>query len=112
MAHKKGVGSSRNGRDSKPKMRGVKKYGGEVIRAGGIIVRQCGTKLHVGNNVGMGRDYTLFALIDGIVTFEGHEDRRRVSVYPPVVAEIPVLTVAPDVAAPSPDGVTSQPAAV
>ena len=112
MAHKKGVGSSRNGRDSKPKMRGVKKYGGEVIRAGGIIVRQCGTKLHVGKNVGMGRDYTLFALIDGIVTFEGHEDRRRVSVYPPVVVETPVVTLTPAAADPAPDGVSSQPVAV
>lgn len=81
MAHKKGVGSSRNGRDSKPKMRGVKKYGGEVVRAGNIIVRQCGTKLHPGVDVGLGKDYTLFALIDGVVKFEGEKNRRRVSVY-------------------------------
>ena len=83
MAHKKGMGSSRNGRDSKPKYRGVKKYGGEVVRAGNIIVRQCGTKLHPGSNMGMGRDYTLFALIDGVVKFEGNiAHKRRVSIYP------------------------------
>ncbi|GDX40788.1 50S ribosomal protein L27 [Armatimonadota bacterium] len=86
MAHKKGVGSSRNGRDSNPQRRGVKEYGGEVVRAGNILVRQCGTKLHPGKNVGMGRDYTLFALIDGVVTFEGNGDRRRVSVYAAPVA--------------------------
>ena len=82
MAHKKGVGSSRNGRDSNPQRRGVKQYGGQVVRAGYILVRQCGTPLHPGNNVGMGRDYTLFSLIDGVVTFEGPKARRRVSVYP------------------------------
>ena len=86
MAHKKGVGSSRNGRDSNPQRRGVKQYGGQVVRAGYILVRQCGTPLHPGANVGMGRDYTLFSLIDGVVTFEGHKKRRRVSVYPVVVA--------------------------
>src|SRR3977135_228008 len=86
MAHKKGVGSSRNGRDSNPKRRGVKEFGGETVRAGNVLVRQCGTKLHPGNNVGLGKDYTLFALIDGICTFEGDKKRRRVSVYPPVVA--------------------------
>ena len=85
MAHKKGVGSSRNGRDSNPQRRGVKKYGGEAVRAGNILVRQCGTKLHPGNNVGLGKDYTLFALIDGAVKFEGDRNRRRVSVYPVVV---------------------------
>lgn len=82
MAHKKGQGSSRNGRDSKPKMRGVKKYGGEILRAGGIIVRQCGTKFHPGVGVGMGRDFTLFALVDGQVKFEGPKGKRRVAVYP------------------------------
>ena len=82
MAHKKGQGSSRNGRDSKPKMRGVKKYGGELLKAGAIIVRQCGTKFHPGINVGMGRDFTLFALTEGQVKFEGPKDKRRVSVYP------------------------------
>ncbi len=82
MAHKKGQGSTRNGRDSKPKMRGVKAFGGQAIRAGGIIVRQVGTKIHAGVNVGMGRDYTLFALIDGVVTFERHgKSKTRVAVY-------------------------------
>jgi len=83
MAHKKGVGSSRNGRDSIGQRLGVKKFGGERVRAGNILVRQRGTKWHPGNNVGRGRDDTLFALIDGEVKFE-HKDRRRlkVSVYP------------------------------
>ena len=81
MAHKKGQGSSRNGRDSKPKMRGVKLYGGQVAKAGSIIVRQCGTKFHPGTGVGIGRDFTLFALVDGVVTFEGPKDKRRVAVY-------------------------------
>ena len=69
MAHKKGQGSTRNGRDSNPKYRGVKRFGGQHVRAGAIIVRQCGTKFHPGRNVGCGRDYTLFALKDGIVQF-------------------------------------------
>ncbi|MDZ7332896.1 MAG: 50S ribosomal protein L27 [candidate division KSB1 bacterium] len=69
MAHKKGVGSSKNGRDSNPQMRGVKRFGGERVLAGNILVRQCGTKIHPGQNVGMGGDYTLFAKIDGIVKF-------------------------------------------
>ena len=88
MAHKKGVGSSRNGRDSNPQYRGIKKYGGETVRAGNIIVRQCGTKWHAGRNVGLGRDYTIYALIDGVVKFE-HKDktRLRVSVYPAEPAE-------------------------
>jgi large subunit ribosomal protein L27 len=83
MAHKKGVGSSRNGRDSNPQFLGVKKYGGEGVLAGNIIVRQRGTKFHPGRNVGIGRDDTLFALIDGVVKFE-RKDRKRqqVSVYP------------------------------
>ena len=81
MAHKKGQGSTRNGRDSKPKMLGVKKYGGEVVKPGNIIVRQRGTQFHPGVNVGMGRDHTIFALIDGQVTFEGPKDKRRISVY-------------------------------
>ena len=82
MAHKKGVGSSRNGRDSNPKFQGVKKFGGEKVNAGNIIVRQDGTKVHPGTNVGMGNDFTLFALIDGVVKFE-HKNRKRyrVSVY-------------------------------
>ena len=83
MAHKKGVGSSRNGRDSNPKYQGIKKFGGERVRAGNIIVRQDGTRYHPGNNVGLGSDYTIFALIDGVVSFE-HKNRKRykVSVYP------------------------------
>lgn len=83
MAHKKGTGSTRNGRDSNAKRLGVKRYGGQVVRAGNILVRQRGTKFHPGNNVGRGNDDTLFALIDGVVTFE-HKDKRRkkVSVYP------------------------------
>ncbi|MGV8074790.1 MAG: 50S ribosomal protein L27 [Syntrophobacteraceae bacterium] len=88
MAHKKAGGSSRNGRDSAGQRRGVKKFGGEPVRAGNIIVRQLGTKFHPGNNVGMGRDYTLFALIDGRVTFEYLDKRRRkISVYPVPVAQ-------------------------
>ena len=79
MAHKKGQGSTRNGRDSNPKYRGVKRYGGEVVRAGTIIVRQRGTRFHPGRNVGLGRDYTLFALTDGVVRFAS---RRRVEVVP------------------------------
>lgn len=71
MAHKKGQGSSRNGRDSNPQYRGVKVYGGQQAKAGSIIVRQCGTKFHPGFNVGMGKDYTLFALKDGMVKFQG-----------------------------------------
>lgn len=82
MAHKKGVGSSRNGRDSNPQFLGVKKYGGEQVVAGNIIVRQRGTKFHPGRNVGRGRDDTLFALIDGVVTFERRGRRKQVSVYP------------------------------
>ncbi len=82
MAHKKGVGSSRNGRDSNPQYLGVKRYGGEEVRAGGIIVRQRGTKFHPGRNVGRGGDDTLFATADGIVTFERRANRKLVSVYP------------------------------
>ena len=83
MAHKKGVGSTRNGRDSNPQYLGVKRYGGENVTSGSIIVRQRGTKIHPGRNVGIGRDDTLFALVDGIVTFERKgRDRKQVSVYP------------------------------
>lgn len=82
MAHKKGGGSSRNGRDSKPKMLGVKRYAGQRVSAGTILVRQRGTRIHPGNNVGVGRDHTLFALIDGIVKFEpARNSRRKASVY-------------------------------
>lgn len=84
MAHKKGVGSSKNGRDSNPQYRGVKKYGGEQVIAGNIIVRQLGTKILPGKNIGMGKDYTLFALTDGVVKFErvGRHGKKRVSVEP------------------------------
>ena len=82
MAHKKGVGSSKNGRDSESKRLGVKKYANENVVAGNIIVRQKGTKIHPGNNVGMGKDYTLFALVDGVVKFEPYRrTRKQVSVY-------------------------------
>ncbi|WP_342618702.1 50S ribosomal protein L27 [Rhodoferax sp. GW822-FHT02A01] len=82
MAQKKGGGSTRNGRDSKPKMLGVKSYGGEVISAGAIIVRQRGTKFHPGTNVGIGKDHTLFALVDGTVSFavKGALNKHTVSV--------------------------------
>ncbi len=83
MAHKKGVGSSRNGRDSQSKRLGVKAYGGEKVSAGSIIVRQRGTRIHPGLNVGLGVDHTLFAKIDGVVTFEHKtRDKKKVSVYP------------------------------
>ena len=82
MAHKKGMGSTRNGRDSEAKRLGVKKFGGELVKTGNILVRQRGTKIHPGNNVGIGSDDTLFALIDGVVKFESHRrDRKQVSVY-------------------------------
>jgi large subunit ribosomal protein L27 len=82
MAHKKGVGSSRNGRDSNCKRLGVKEYAGEQVKAGSILIRQRGTKLHPGTNVGMGNDYTIYSLIDGKVKFEHAGGRRRISVYP------------------------------
>lgn len=82
MAHKKGQGSSRNGRDSNAQRRGVKVFGGQAISAGGIIIRQLGTKMHPGNNVGLGKDYTIFSKIDGIVKFERlDKKRKKVSVY-------------------------------
>ena len=82
MAHKKGGGSTRLGRDSKPKMLGVKRYAGQRVNAGTILVRQRGTRIHPGSNVGVGRDFTLFALIDGVVKFEPtSNNRRKVSVY-------------------------------
>jgi large subunit ribosomal protein L27 len=84
MAHKKAGGSSRNGRDSQPKMLGVKAYGGEAVSAGSVIVRQRGTRIHAGENVGLGRDHTLFALVDGKVRFVvgGRHNRQRVKVIP------------------------------
>ncbi|MCB0163230.1 MAG: 50S ribosomal protein L27 [Anaerolineae bacterium] len=83
MAHKKGGGSSRNGRDSNSQRLGVKKFGGEAVSSGNIIVRQRGTKFHPGANVGLGRDYTIFAIIDGYVKFEyAPNGKKRISVYP------------------------------
>lgn len=82
MAHKKGGGRTKNGRDSQGKRLGVKRYAGQSVRAGTILVRQRGTRIHPGNNVGVGRDYTLFALVDGIVKYEpARNNRRKVSVY-------------------------------
>ena len=84
MAHKKAGGSSRNGRDSASQRRGVKRFGGQFVRAGNILVRQVGTKFHPGQNVGMGKDYTLFAKIDGVVHFERKgRSRQKISVYAP-----------------------------
>ncbi|MDD3582159.1 MAG: 50S ribosomal protein L27 [Desulfobacca sp.] len=84
MAHKKAGGSSRNGRDSAGKRLGVKRFSGQVVKAGNILVRQNGTRIHPGENVGLGRDFTLFAKIDGVVAFEPWgRDRKRVSVYAP-----------------------------
>jgi large subunit ribosomal protein L27 len=86
MAHKKGVGSSRNGRDSNPQFLGVKRFGGEPVRAGNILVRQRGTRFHPGRNVRRATDDTLFAIIDGVVKFENKDKKRKqVSVYPAVV---------------------------
>ena len=83
MAHKKAGGSSRNGRDSGGQRRGIKRFGGQTVKAGNILVRQLGTKIHPGTNVGCGRDYTLFAKIDGVVTYEDFgKDKKRVSIYP------------------------------
>jgi large subunit ribosomal protein L27 len=87
MAHKKGLGSTRNGRDSNPKYRGVKKFGGEKVIAGNIILRQKGTRWHPGLNVGLGRDYTIYSLVEGVVKFERFgKDRQKVSVYPETAA--------------------------
>jgi large subunit ribosomal protein L27 len=89
MAHKKGGGSSRNGRDSHSKRLGVKRFDGEAVTSGSIIVRQRGTQFKPGNNVGLGRDYTIFATIDGYVKFEKIRDQRKqISVYPEQVAEV------------------------
>lgn len=83
MAHKKGQGSSRNGRDSNPQYRGVKVYGGETVTAGSILVRQLGTVIHAGSNVKLGRDYTLYSVVDGVVKYERlGRDKKKVSVYP------------------------------
>lgn len=100
MAHKKGVGSSRNGRDSNPKMLGVKTFDGENVRPGTIILRQRGTRFHPGRNVGLGRDYTIYSLIEGRVKFEPYAKgrRKKVSVYPPVEAVQPAATEAVEAA--------------
>jgi large subunit ribosomal protein L27 len=93
MAHKKGVGSSRNGRDSESKRLGIKRFGGQFVRSGNILVRQRGTKFHPGNNVGRGSDDTLFALIDGVVRFERKDKiRMKISIYP-VEVEPAAVTV-------------------
>ena len=94
MAHKKGMGSSRNGRDSKPKMLGVKRYDGQLVTAGSIIVRQRGTKIKPGDNVGVGRDHTLFALIDGYVKFGHHSRTQRCANVYTEFADRPSLTPA------------------
>lgn len=95
MASKKGTGSTRNGRDSNSKRLGVKKYGGQVVKAGNILIRQRGTKVHPGNNVGRGSDDTLFALIPGIVTFERYgKNRKKISVYPAVAVAETVVAAA------------------
>ena len=97
MAHKKGVGSSRNGRDSNSQRLGVKEYAGHKVTAGSIIVRQRGSHMKAGANVGVGKDYTLFALVDGVVTMEGHREKRRVSVYPPAAPVEPAVADEPEV---------------
>jgi large subunit ribosomal protein L27 len=87
MAHKKGLGSTRNNRDSNPKYLGIKKFGGQTVLAGNILVRQRGTQWKPGSNVGVGRDHTLFALVDGVVRFEtAGKARQKISVYPPATA--------------------------
>lgn len=97
MAHKKGVGSSKNGRDSNPKMLGVKRYDGQVVRPGTIILRQRGTHIHPGKNVGLGRDYTIFSMIDGHVKFEPYSrGRKKVSVYAETAEVVETETAAAD----------------
>lgn len=94
MAHKKGGGSSKNGRDSNPQYRGVKKFGGESVQAGNIIIRQVGTKFHPGKNVGLGRDYTIFSLIDGKVEFSRvDKQRKKVSVIPENIGTLSLIHI-------------------
>jgi large subunit ribosomal protein L27 len=104
MAHKKGQGSTRNGRDSNSQRRGVKRYGGQLVRAGNILVRQVGTVIHAGRNVGTGRDWTLFALVDGLVEYERYRgDRCRVSIRPVSILPGAILPgVSPDESAAAP----------
>ena len=99
MAHKKGVGSSRNGRDSAAQRLGVKEHAGHTVRAGAILIRQRGTKMKPGTNVGLGKDDTIYSLIDGVVKFEGFKKTRRVSVYPAATAEAPAPAPTPAPAA-------------
>lgn len=104
MAHKKGQGSTRNGRDSPGQRRGVKVYAGESVKAGNILVRQCGTRVHPGRNVGMGRDFTIYAKVDGVVKYEAYRGvKHRVNVEPvsvePTVAEAAPIEAAPAEAA-------------
>jgi large subunit ribosomal protein L27 len=102
MAHKKGVGSSRNGRDSSAQRLGVKEHAGHAVRAGAILIRQRGTKMKPGSNVGLGKDDTIYSLIDGVVKFEGFKHTRRVSVYPAAAPEAAVAeTAAPAAAEPA-----------
>jgi len=102
MAHKKGGGSTRNGRDSESKRLGVKIYGGQAINAGSIIVRQRGTQYWLGNNVGIGKDHTIYAMIDGVVRFETiSRQKRRISVYPPEIYPIGGATELNTAAAPA-----------
>jgi len=90
VAHKKGQGSTRNGRDSPGQHRGIKIYAGETVRAGNILVRQLGTRVHPGRNVGMGRDFTLYALVDGVVKYETYRtDKRRVRIEPTAASASP-----------------------
>jgi large subunit ribosomal protein L27 len=105
VAHKKGQGSTRNGRDSPGQRRGIKVFAGENVRAGNILVRQVGTRIHPGRNVGLGRDFTIYARIDGIVKYEGYRgDKRRVSVEPSVPAtsdeQVQPEISAPEISAP------------
>jgi large subunit ribosomal protein L27 len=114
MAHKKGVGSSRNGRDSAAQRLGVKEHAGHAVRAGAILIRQRGTKMKPGTNVGLGKDDTLYSLIDGVVKFEGFKRTRRVSVYPPAAeptapAAEPAGTVAQATVASTPADVAPAP---
>jgi len=98
MAHKKGQGSSRNGRDSNAQRRGIKRFAGEEVRAGNILLRQLGTRFHPGRGVGMGKDFTLFASIDGVVTFENLRRRKCISVLPVQALETVVEGPAPETA--------------
>jgi len=101
VAHKKGQGSTRNGRDSPGQRRGIKIYAGQTVKAGNIIIRQLGTRVHPGRNVGLGRDYTIYALIDRVVSYEPRGEKRQVSVYAPVDRTSPSSPL-PDPNLPSP----------